>query len=104
MKKCKLCKVRPAIEDHHFWFGNGTRQIADEYGLIIPLCRVCHNEAHRHKKPIQKKICDVLLLDYVNLNQIMKRPKKKWNKFQKDYMEIIRDSLARRKKLEEEDD
>lgn len=34
------------IEMHHIFEGRGRRQISDRYGLIVPLCRDCHDRAH----------------------------------------------------------
>ena len=43
---CFLCK-RPASEMHHCIFGR-FRKLSDKYGLVVPLCRECHEIVHRN--------------------------------------------------------
>jgi hypothetical protein len=42
---CLVCGA-PAAETHHLVFGRGIRPLADEDGLMVPLCAKCHKEIH----------------------------------------------------------
>lgn len=42
---CALCG-KPATDKHHLIEGHGYRQLADTDGLIIPICRTCHDKVH----------------------------------------------------------
>ena len=47
----------PGTEYHHCVHGLGRRKLADEDGLIVPLCHVCHRLLHDkgyHDKDLQK--------------------------------------------------
>lgn len=44
-KLCAVCNG-PSDNMHHLIFGRGLRKLADEDGLVIPLCIRCHNEIH----------------------------------------------------------
>lgn len=39
---CMLCG-KPTTTQHHFLFGRGERQLADEDGIKGPVCNDCHN-------------------------------------------------------------
>ena len=39
---CAFCG-RIAEAEHHLLFGNGTRELAEEDGLKVPICNRCHN-------------------------------------------------------------
>lgn len=41
-EKCFLCGKVTQIEHHHI-FGGPLRKKSDRYGLVVPLCRECHN-------------------------------------------------------------
>ena len=41
--KCFLCKSTRYIEIHHI-YGGAFRKKSTKYGLVVPLCRACHNE------------------------------------------------------------
>lgn len=41
---CYICHS-PASETHHCVFGR-FRKLADRYGLVVPLCRRCHEHVH----------------------------------------------------------
>lgn len=41
---CIFCG-RPATEEHHLIFGTYGRSFSDKYGLIIPVCRICHRSS-----------------------------------------------------------
>lgn len=52
---CRLCG-RPATDRHHI-FGGPWRPKSEKYGLVVPLCRECHQEAHfgpRSKEIMEK--------------------------------------------------
>ncbi len=38
---CFFCG-KPAECEHHLLFGNGTRKLAEEDGLKVPICNQCH--------------------------------------------------------------
>ena len=42
---CAICG-KPYVEEHHLVYGRGKRELADEDGLTIPLCRECHEKIH----------------------------------------------------------
>ena len=46
MPKCELCGRWTNLETHHLMNGNGLRKRADEDGLVIKVCRDCHNKIH----------------------------------------------------------
>lgn len=39
--KCFICGSRRNIEAHHI-FGSTERDLSEKYGLVVPLCSVCH--------------------------------------------------------------
>ena len=45
---CYICG-KPACERHHI-FGGANRPKSEKYGLVVWLCRDCHNEVHFGKK------------------------------------------------------
>ena len=45
MKLCHLCG-KPATDRHHMLNGLAYRSKAEKYGLVVWLCRQCHNEVH----------------------------------------------------------
>ena len=47
--RCFLCG-RLATDRHHLINGLAYRSKADEYGLVVWLCRSCHNEVHFGKR------------------------------------------------------
>lgn len=52
---CAFCG-RPATEEHHLVFGGtggANRKLADEDGIILPVCPGCHR-----LKPVKEKIHD----------------------------------------------
>ena len=45
-EKCFLCgSYGPIIDPHHI-FGGPDRKVSDRYGLIVHLCRSCHDYVH----------------------------------------------------------
>jgi predicted HNH restriction endonuclease len=55
--KCYLCGSHERIEIHHI-MGGATRDKSTEYGLIVPLCRSCHDRLHFSKD--SRKLMDGL--------------------------------------------
>ena len=51
---CYLCGSRQRIEDHHIFFGTGSRTKSEEYGMKVHLCADCHREGpeavHRYRE------------------------------------------------------
>ena len=70
---CILCHS-PSVELHHVFFGGHKRNLSDKYGLLVPVCRTCHNRAHgKHKNHKAKHLtqeqyeeifCNKLGVDY----------------------------------------
>lgn len=52
-RKCYICGSSQWIEIHHV-FGGADRKTSEKYGLKVPLCHFCHNEApngvHQNKE------------------------------------------------------
>lgn len=44
---CFVCGSPYMIDPHHCLKGS-YRKLADKYGLIVPLCRICHDKLHDH--------------------------------------------------------
>lgn len=44
--QCYRCKVWKMTEEHHLMNGVGIRKKADKDGLVVQLCRDCHNIIH----------------------------------------------------------
>ena len=42
-KKCFMCGSTKWLECHHI-FGGANRKKSDKYGLVVYLCKWCHNE------------------------------------------------------------
>jgi hypothetical protein len=40
---CFICGKYGLVDKHHI-FGNAYRKKSEEYGFIVPLCRMCHTE------------------------------------------------------------
>lgn len=47
IKNCIACGSPSVDEFHHLVYGVSNRKLSDEDGLIIPICRKCHDEIHR---------------------------------------------------------
>ena len=45
---CICCGWRFAQHTHHLICGTYGRKFSDKYGLMIPLCALCHNELHEN--------------------------------------------------------
>lgn len=48
-KECYVCRS-PYVEKHHIYKGHKCRQIADDNGLWVWLCRKHHEKAHNDKE------------------------------------------------------
>jgi Zn-finger protein len=46
---CLIC-AKPKDDIHHCLKGHKQRHLADEDGLMIPLCRECHEQVHKKKE------------------------------------------------------
>ena len=46
MDACYVCGKR-ADEIHHVMHGP-DKKLSEKYGLMVPLCRGCHNKVHHH--------------------------------------------------------
>ncbi len=46
--RCYLCGSTENLEIHHI-MGGATRDKSTEYGLVVPLCRTCHDKLHFSK-------------------------------------------------------
>ena len=44
---CILCGTPIISELHHLIYGTSSRKISDVDGLVIPVCRFCHDEIHK---------------------------------------------------------
>ncbi len=53
LDKCYICK-KAKKEDLHEVFGGRNRQISMKYGLVIPVCRKCHDTIPKSKTLTQK--------------------------------------------------
>lgn len=56
-KKCYLCGG-VATDRHHMLNGLAYRSKAEKYGLVVNLCRACHNEVHFGKR--SRELSDML--------------------------------------------
>ena len=54
LEQVDLCGSRQWIEDHHIFFGTGSRTKSEEYGMKVHLCAECHREGpeavHRYRE------------------------------------------------------
>lgn len=64
MNLCIICNS-PVSDIHHLVMGKGRRKLADEDGLIVPLCRLCHDEIHKNSYAANElsKICGQLAFE-----------------------------------------
>lgn len=46
---CLIC-AKPRDDLHHCLKGHKQRHLADEDGLVIPVCRECHEKIHKQKE------------------------------------------------------
>lgn len=47
--RCFVCGRFGIVEKHHIFNGSGFRKKSDADGLIVTVCRVCHDEIHRNR-------------------------------------------------------
>jgi hypothetical protein len=93
---CPICLIRPAIQKHHIFLGNGIRPICDEYKLTIDLCAQCHAFIHRKdskKRETQKKLMGLIGLDeslFERLNRTIRKSPKLWTDQDEVFMQNIR--------------
>lgn len=50
---CYTCGANCKTDVHHVFQGS-NRSAATKYGLLVDLCRVCHERAHRHPKEFEE--------------------------------------------------
>lgn len=43
-----FCCGRPADDTHHVFGGTSKRDESTQWGLMVPVCRFCHEEIHRN--------------------------------------------------------
>ena len=48
--RCARCHKVGKTDWHHVRCGNMTRKKSEEYGLMIRLCRDCHDYLHTHQE------------------------------------------------------
>lgn len=53
LKVCYICRKRPKMDLNEV-FGGSNRQMSMKYGLVIPVCRKCHDEYDINKE-LRKK-------------------------------------------------
>lgn len=53
IRRCYLCGSPYQIEVHHI-FSNANRKKSTEYGLVVCLCRTCHQKAHKDYQVMKK--------------------------------------------------
>ena len=75
---CVLCRIREACQRHHIWMGHGTKPIADHFNLVANICATCHSLVHTEKEKYQRKLCDILNLDFDQIDFIMKKNTVRW--------------------------
>lgn len=63
---CLLCG-KPNVDPHHLVFGGSLRKLADEDGLVIPVCRSCHDEIHAN--PTASRLSKMLGQTIYELNE-----------------------------------
>ncbi len=66
MEHCYLC-MRRAQQMHHCIYGS-RRKLADEDGLVVPLCFECHNEVHNGDGHLAKYLKRVAQIKYEELH------------------------------------
>lgn len=42
LRRCYVCGAFAGIELHEIFFGSHRRERSKEYGLVVPLCDICH--------------------------------------------------------------
>jgi hypothetical protein len=52
--RCYICKANCVTDTHHVFQGS-NRQKADDLGLTVELCRVCHKRAHEHPQEFEQR-------------------------------------------------
>lgn len=53
-ERCYICS-RPACEWHHILHGS-DKWLSEKYGLMIPICRECHNRVHHYIGDYDRKL------------------------------------------------
>ena len=62
-KNCMFCE-KPCYTEHHFIFGRGMRNLADEDGIKGPVCDECHTigklTGRIHDNPMAEKLSKMM--------------------------------------------
>lgn len=45
MNRCFVCGKIGGLHKHEIFFGSGKRELSKYYGLVVPLCWVCHEHS-----------------------------------------------------------
>ena len=73
-------------EEHHVMFGKGQRQLSEEYGLTVQLCKEHHkdgSESAHSKREIRELLCRDAQAAFIE-----EYPELKWKEiFEKNYLE-----------------
>lgn len=58
IERCFICNEYKLCDTHHIFNGYAFRKKSDEDGLVVMLCRECHEETHRNRalRVLLKKI------------------------------------------------
>ena len=51
--RCYICGANCRTDEHHIFQGS-NRAAAEQHGLKVDICRVCHERAHRHPKEFEE--------------------------------------------------
>ena len=54
--ECFNCGSRYMLECHHAIHGTANRKLADKYGLIVPMCHICHCKLHDYDTSLDKAL------------------------------------------------
>lgn len=81
---CFMCGIQGQLAHHHL-IGGPYRSKSDKYGLVIPLCPICHQDVHTDKAKMH------LLRKYAERKMLSKGwTVEKWiQEFGKNYLEDI---------------
>lgn len=83
-ERCYICKANCLTDTHHIFQGS-NRQKADELGLTVELCRICHKRAHEYPEKFEQRYH---LKDYAQKTAMLKHNLSidEWRAmFRKDY-------------------
>ena len=89
-----LHRKEKLTDKHHLW-QSADRDTADYYGLYVYLDHEFHlYEVHKHRKAYTKKFCELLNLDFTNINKLFKnKPVKYWDEIDIAFMENVKQHI-----------